>query len=152
MGSDDAHDRAARLASHGEPSRQHVDVVAGLMPEAELCFIRRSLAARDALVCAVRTRLIVRMYQAFPRGETWFDLLGSVTEHLGPARRVDDRVGFQVPIPHAFERPGDCEREALLVLSKGAFRLFPSSNVPYHELDRAITLVAQKRASDTDVA
>ena len=49
VGADDADDRTAGLAADRKTARQHVDVVAVLVPEAELALVGR-FAARDALV------------------------------------------------------------------------------------------------------
>jgi hypothetical protein len=50
MRAHDAHDRSARLAPHRETTREHVDVVAVLVPQPELGLVGRSLAAGDAVV------------------------------------------------------------------------------------------------------
>ena len=86
---DDAHDGPAGLAPDRQTARQHVDVVAVLVPQTELGFIGRSPLATAAFSVA-RARVIVGMQQAFPGADVRLDSSSSVAEHLLPARRVHD--------------------------------------------------------------
>ena len=52
---DDADDRSAGFAADGKAARQHVDVVAVLVAQAELALVGRR-AARDAVVHFLRAR------------------------------------------------------------------------------------------------
>ena len=58
------------------------------------------------------------MQQPFPRADVRFDLVVGVAEHLLPARRVHDRAGFEVPVPDAFLRAGERQRQPLFALAQ----------------------------------
>ncbi len=128
MGADDAYHRSARLAADRKAAREHVDVAAVLVPQAELRFVGR-LAARDAVVRLVGARPIVRVHQTLPRADVRFDFVLRVAEHLLPARRVHDRVGVDVPVPDTFPGAGKRQREPLLALAQRLFGSFPFGDV-----------------------
>ena len=58
------------------------------------------------------------MQQAFPGADVRLDLVLGVAEHLLPLRRVHDRAGLEVPVPDAFLRAGEGQREPLLALAQ----------------------------------
>ena len=91
--------------------------MAVLVPQPELGLVGR-LAARDAVVRLVGQGPIVRVDEAFPRADVRLDLVVGVAEHLFPARRVVHRVGLEVPVPDAFLRAGERERQPLLALAQ----------------------------------
>ena len=114
---DDADDRPGRVAANGKAARQHMHVVAVFVPEAELRLVGL-LALRDAVVGAVRGPAVLRVHQALPRRNMRLDLLIAVAEHLLPAGGVDDRVGFEVPVPDAFLRAGKGQPEPFFALAQ----------------------------------
>ena len=117
MGADDAHDRSARVPADRKTAREHVDVVTVLVPESELPFVGLA-ALRQALAQLVGAGLVVGMQQTLPGADVRFDFVLGVAEHLLPSRRVHDRAGLEVPVPHAFLSAGKRQREPLFVLTE----------------------------------
>ena len=91
------------------------------------------------------------MEQAFPCADVRLDLVVAVPEHGLPPRRVHHRAGFQIPVPHAFLRAGEREREALLALAERRFRLLAQGDVPDDQLYRTAMVVFEHRARHFDV-
>ena len=151
MRADDAHDRSARLATHWETSREHVDVVAVLVPQPELGLVGRSLAAGDAVVRLVGARPIVRVDQALPGADVRLDLVARVAEHLLPSTGVHDRVGFEVPVPDPFPRAGDGEGQPFFVVAQVAIRLLLRGDLAHDDLHGAIAVERQWRGCHADV-
>ena len=110
---DDPDHRSAWRAANRKTSREYVHVSAVLVPQPELRLVGR-LAARHAVVRLVGNRPVVRMHQTFPGTDMRFDFILRISEHLYPPSRVHDGVGLDVPVPDAFTRAGECERQALL--------------------------------------
>ena len=89
VGADDADDWSAGPAPDRIAAREHMDVMAILVPQPELGFEGR-LAARDAVLRLVGAPPIVRMDEPLERGDVRLDLVVVVVaEHLFPARRVE---------------------------------------------------------------
>ena len=138
------------LAADREAAREHVDVVAVLVAQPELALVG-PLAAPHALVQLQRQRLVVRVQQALPGADVRLDLVVGVAEHLLPARRVDDRVGFEIPVPDAFLRAGERQRQPFLALAQGGLDAPPLRDVAHDELNVAADAVVQPGAGDLDV-
>ena len=121
--------------------------------EPELSLVGESAAA-DAVVELLRARHVVGMQQPLPRADVRFDLVLSVAEHLLPAPRIDDVAGQQVPVPHAFLRSGERERQSLLAFAKDASARLRSeiSRSDEHDGWRMIVEQSQARHRDLDVA
>ena len=121
MRAHDAHDGSARFVANRKSTREHMNVAAVLVPQAEFSFVGRR-AAHDALVDFLRAGLVVRVQQVLPGDDRGFDLVVGVAQHLFPAGRIHDAPGFEIPVPYAFLGAREGEREALLALPESRFR------------------------------
>ena len=112
---DDAHDRAAGLAADRKPAREHVDVVAVLVPQAELALVGRR-PARDALVELVGARPVVGMEQPLPGADVRLDLVVGVAEHLASTAASTPRAPvsrFQSQTPSCAPANASVSRSSL---------------------------------------
>ena len=153
MRPDDAHDRSARLAADREAARQHVDVVAVLVPQPELRLVGRPRRARRSRAPG-RRATVVGMDQPLPRADVRLDLVLGVAEHLLPARRVHDGAGLQVPVPDAFLRADERQRQPLFALAQRRFGPLPLGDIEVRAddaHDRAAGLAADRIAAREDV-
>src|SRR6185436_20113145 len=122
-GADDAKDRAIRRPADRQSSRQHVDVVAVLVTDAELALVGL-LALCDAIELLTREHEVRGMEHPLPGIDGAFDLIVFVAEHLLPSRGVHDDAGFEVPVPDAFLRTGERERQAFFARTKSGLGAF----------------------------
>ncbi len=152
MRSDDADGGTAGLAANGKTAREDVNVVTVFVSETEFSFVG-PCPARDALVEAIRQRLVVRVQQPFPRPDVRFDLVavGLVSEHLFPPWRVHHGAGFEVPVPYAFLRAGKREGQSFFALAQRGFRALALGDVTEHHLHRGRFLSIEQRARDFDI-
>ena len=147
---DDAHDRSARFAAHRISARQDLDVVTVLVQQAELAFVGER-AATDAVVELLRARHVLGMQQPFPGADVRLDLVLGVAEHLLPARRIDDVARQQVPVPDAFLRSGERERQALLAFAQGGLGALALGDLPHREHDGRRLTIEQRQARHSDL-
>src|SRR5262249_30975397 len=116
VSTDNAHRWTARLATDRKAAREHVNVVPLLVAQPELSLVGAGASDGHALVDLAGPRHVVWMEQVFPAADVRWDLIELVAEHLRPARRVDDGAGLEVPVPDAFLRTREGEREPLFAL------------------------------------
>ena len=72
---------------------------------------------------------VVWMDQAFPGADVRLDLVGLVAEHVDPARRVEHRSRFEVPVPDAFLGAGERESEPFFALAERRLGQFPLGQI-----------------------
>ena len=105
-----APDRDSRATARGRSGRPCGG--AGTRP-------RRSRAPRATLSLTSCARAhVVGMQQPLPGADVRLDLVVGVAEHLLPSRRVHDVAGVEVPVPHAFLRAGEGQRQPLFALAQ----------------------------------
>ena len=114
---DDAHDRSAGFAAYGKSAREHVDVVAVLVPQPELQLVR-PVAVGVVVVHARGALEVVGMNQAFERADVRLDLVFLVAEHPLPVRGIHHRARLQVPVVDAFLRARKRQPQPLLALAQ----------------------------------
>ena len=90
------------------------------------------------------------MEQPLPRADVRLDFVVGVAEHLLPARRVHDGAGLEVPVPDAFLRAGERQRQPLFALAQRRLGALALGDVPHDDLDRAALLVFELGAGDFD--
>jgi hypothetical protein len=114
-----------------------VNVVAVLVPQPKLDFVRRSTLHHVA-IDGVRPGPIVGMEQAFPSGHVRLDLCFVISEHLFPPRRVDHGAGVEIPVPDAFLRAGESESHAFFALAQLAEHLSGLAHVSECDLEHTV--------------
>ena len=150
MSTDNAADESIRLTTHGEATREHVDVVAVLVAKAEFDRVV-ALAAQHAVDDLAHGGSIVRVEQPLPGAHVRLDLVLAVTEHLPPVRGVHHRTGFEIPVPDAFLGARERQRQSLLALAQGELGSLPLRDVAHDDLDGLIGRILEQGADDLDI-
>ncbi len=126
-----------------------------LVPKTELGLVGW-LPAGDFLVRKCGARLIVGMDEPLPGTHVGFDLVVRVAEHLLPARRIHDGIGFKVPVPHTFLGACECQPKPFFALTQSLFGPFTLGDIkvrPNNTDDGAVGSAADRKPArqDSDV-
>ncbi len=107
------------------------------MAQAEFQFVVAA-AVHHAFVDLPGPRQVVRVQQTLPRAHVRLHFLVGITEHLLPAWRVHDGAGFEIPVPDAFLRAGERERQSLFAHAHRAVRAPACGDVADRNLNAGI--------------
>ena len=116
MGADDAHDRSARLAPDREAAREHVDVVAVLVPQPELAFVGALAARARSSFSSIGARLVVGMQQALPGADVRLDLVvrrSRASASIAPEYTTASVSRFQSQTPSCAPAKASVSRSSL---------------------------------------